>query len=109
MLSGIGALTRAALGIFLPRESRYEVKEFTGELEICHLAGNVSVKEGKPFVHAHLVISDRDGRAYGGHLLPGCRIFVAEVLLTSLKGKRMERLPHPALAGLSLWPLEEES
>lgn len=109
ILSGIGALSRAALGIFLPGESRYEVREFAGELEICHLAGNISVKEEKPFVHAHLIISDRDGRAYGGHLLPGCRIFVAEVLVTCLRGARMERFPHPELAGLSLWPLEEES
>ncbi len=107
-ISGIGALKNAALGIFLPEESRYETKEFSGELEICHLSGNISLKDGKPFVHTHMVISDRQGRAWGGHLLPGCRIFVAEVVILSLEGPKLKRLPQPELSGLALWPLEED-
>ncbi len=106
-ISGIGALKKASLGIFLPREARYAVKEFAGELEICHLSGNISLKEGKPFVHAHLVISDPDGRAHGGHLLPGCQIFIAEIILLSFRGGKLERLPQADFPGLSLWPLEE--
>lgn len=108
LVSGIGGLKSAAVGIFLPDESRYETREFKGELEICHLSGNISLKEGRPFVHAHLVISDRQGRAWGGHLLPGCRIFVAEVVILSLEGAKRERLPQTELSGLALWPLSED-
>ncbi len=108
-LSGIGALKRAALGIFLPQEARYEKKELVGELEICSLTGNISLKEGKPFVHAHLVVSDREGRAWGGHLLPGCQVFVAEIIIASLEGKKLERCPQPGFPGLALWPVEEKS
>ncbi len=108
LISGIGALKSAAVGIFLPEESRYETREFVGELEICHLSGNISIKDKKPFVHAHLVISDRQGRAWGGHLLPGCRIFVAEAVILAFKGSKRERLPQPELSGLSLWPLEDD-
>jgi len=107
-ISGIGALNSAAVGIFLRGESRYEAREFMGELEICHLSGNISLKDGRPFVHAHMLISDRQGRAWGGHLLPGCRIFVAEVVILSLEGAKRERLPQPELSGLALWPLEED-
>jgi predicted DNA-binding protein with PD1-like motif len=108
LVSGIGALKSAALGVFLPDESRYETRELMGELEICHLSGNISLKDGKPFVHAHIVISDRQGRAWGGHLLPGCRIFVAEVVILSLEGEKRQRLPQPELSGLALWSLEED-
>ncbi len=107
-ISGIGALKSAAVGIFVPDEGRYETREFLGELEICHLSGNISLKDGRSFVHAHLVISDRQGRAWGGHLLPGCRIFVAEVVVLSLEGPKRERLPQPELSGLGLWPLVED-
>lgn len=107
-ISGIGALRSAAVGIFIPKESRYETREFMGELEICHLSGNISLKDGRSFIHAHLVVSDRQGRAWGGHLLPGCRIFVAEVVILSLEGSKRERLPQPELSGLALWPLEED-
>lgn len=108
-ISGIGALSSATLGIFLPREARYDVKKLEGELEICHLSGNISLKEDKSFVHAHLVVSDREGRAWGGHLLPGCRVFVAEVITISFEGARLKRFSQPNLPGLFLWPLEEES
>lgn len=108
-ISGIGALSSATLGIFLPREARYDVKKLEGELEICHLSGNISLKEDKSFVHAHLVVSDREGRAWGGHLLPGCRVFVAEVIIISFEGERLKRFSQPNLPGLFLWPLEEES
>lgn len=108
-ISGIGALSSATLGIFLPREARYDVKKLEGELEICHLSGNISLKEDKSFVHAHLVVSDREGRAWGGHLLPGCRVFVAEVIIISFEGARLKRFSQPNLPGLFLWPLEEES
>ncbi|MGQ9673319.1 MAG: PPC domain-containing DNA-binding protein [Candidatus Aminicenantales bacterium] len=108
-ISGIGALSSATLGIFLPREARYDVIKLEGELEICHLSGNISLKEDKSFVHAHLVVSDREGRAWGGHLLPGCRVFVAEVIIISLEGARLKRFSQPNLPGLFLWPLEVES
>ncbi|MDH7513174.1 MAG: DNA-binding protein [Clostridiales bacterium] len=108
LISGIGALKSAALGIFLAEENRYETREFAGELEICHLSGNISLKDKKPFVHAHIMISDRHGRAWGGHLLPGCPIFVAEVVILALEGSKKERLPQPELSGLSLWPLEDD-
>ncbi len=41
------------------------------------------MKDGKPQVHAHLVIGRKDGSAYGGHLLsatvrPTCEIVITE-------------------------------
>ncbi|MEE8638959.1 MAG: PPC domain-containing DNA-binding protein [bacterium] len=105
-LSGIGALRKAAVGIFDLKKREYIVNEFDEEMEICALTGNVSLKEGEPFVHAHLSLSDRQGRAFGGHLMPGCEIFVAEVILWELEGARLERCPQEDCGGLALWAAE---
>ncbi len=105
-LSGIGALRKAAVGIFDLEKREYIVNEFDEEMEICALTGNVSLKEGEPFVHAHLSLSDREGRGFGGHLMPGCEVFVAEVILWEFEGARLERCPQADCGGLALWAAE---
>jgi len=82
--TGIGALNKVKMGIFI--EGKYEEIVIEDELEIVSLLGNVSLKDGKPFVHAHIIVSKRDGSAFGGHLLPGSIISVTcEVFLIKLK------------------------
>ena len=105
-LSGIGALKKAAVGIFDLEKREYIINKFDEEMEICALTGNVSLKEGEPFIHAHLSLSDRRGRAFGGHVMPGCEIFVAEVVLWELEGARLERCPREDCGGLALWTAE---
>jgi len=105
-VSGIGALKKAAVGIFDLEKREYVINKFDEEMEICALSGNVSLKEGKPFVHAHLALSSRQGRAFGGHVMPGCEIFVAEVVLWEFKGARLERRPQEDCGGLALWAAE---
>ncbi len=105
-LSGIGALRKAAVGIFDLKKREYKVNEFDEEMEICALTGNVSLKAGEPFVHAHLALSDREGHGFGGHLMPGCEVFVAEVILWEFEGARLERSPQADCGGLALWAAE---
>jgi len=33
--------------------------------------GNVTVRDGEPAVHAHVVVGKQDGTAHGGHLIEG--------------------------------------
>jgi uncharacterized protein len=47
------------------------------------LVGDIALKDGKPQVHAHLVIGKSDGTARGGHLteadvLPTCEVILTE-------------------------------
>jgi len=103
LVSGIGALRKAAVGIFLQDTKEYRTNVFDEEMEICALTGNVSRKEGKPFVHAHLALSDAAGRGFGGHIMPGCEIFVAEVVIVAFEGPVFERTPQPECGGLWVW------
>ena len=103
IISGIGALKAAAVGMFDQGKREYVTTRWDEEMEICALTGNVSVKDGQPFVHAHLVVSDGRARAFGGHLMPGNKIFVAEVVIVVLEGPELKRVPHEECGGLAVW------
>ncbi|MEM4570530.1 MAG: DUF296 domain-containing protein, partial [Desulfurococcaceae archaeon] len=65
-----------------------------------NLSGNISIKEGEPFVHVHAVVGKRDGSTYSGHLVEA-KVFVAEVLIMELAGgAELVRQKH---GGLWLW------
>jgi len=105
-LAGIGALTKGAVGIFDQAKGEYVTRRFDEEMEICALAGNVSLKDGQPFVHAHLTLADKKLVAYGGHMMPGNIIFVAEVTIWALGGATLVRAADAACGGLAVWALE---
>ena len=86
----IGTLKTAKLGFF--RQDRYEAIEMKQPLEIVSCLGNVSVKEGKVFAHAHAAVSDEEGRVFGGHVMPGCIIGVTgELVLIEASGLNLTR------------------
>jgi predicted DNA-binding protein with PD1-like motif len=39
------------------------------QVEVLSLLGNIAANEGKPKIHAHVVLGKADGTALGGHLL----------------------------------------
>jgi len=77
----IGSLKEACLGFY--EEGEYKRVEVKKPLEIASCMGNISVKEnGELVIHAHMVVSDKSGNAYGGHLLKGCKVAAtAELML----------------------------
>ncbi|MEE4298689.1 MAG: PPC domain-containing DNA-binding protein [Pseudomonadales bacterium] len=84
LLSGIGSLDGARLRP-AGAEGTLEVR---GDLEILTLAGSLS-RQG---VHLHASVSDADGRVFGGHVLPGCRVrTTAELVLADLHGQQLAR------------------
>ncbi len=89
--TGIGTVERATVGYFTGN-GNYANISLEGPLEIVSLMGNVSLKEGAPFVHAHVTLSDMQGRAYGGHVMPGCRVGATfELTLHAYDDVKLER------------------
>jgi hypothetical protein len=101
-LQVIGALEEAAVGYFDPATKEYRTIP-TGHVEIASGVGNVSLREGEPFIHLHLVVSGPDGGALGGHAMQGCRAFVVEAYFRALAGTPPVREESPA-HGLRIWP-----
>ena len=86
----IGTLKKANLGFF--REGKYETTEIIAPLEIVSCLGNISIKAGKIFAHAHVVVSDEKANAYGGHVMPSCLIGVTgELVLFEATGIKLSR------------------
>ena len=77
-VSAIGAVSQARVGYYNQAERKYYYIDLARPLEILNLIGNISVKDGKPMVHAHVTLGDKDGQAFGGHLAPGTLVFACE-------------------------------
>ncbi len=107
VVRAIGAVTRARVGYYHQDRRTYSYLEFDGPHEIINLEGNISLKDGQPFVHAHIALMAEDGRMVGGHLAEGTEIFACEYVITELlpeRNRTFERFFDEA-TGLYLWPL----
>ncbi len=101
----LGAVTRARVGYYDQAARVYTYLEFAQPLEILALVGNISVKDGKPMVHAHVTLGDAQGRALGGHLAEGTEVFACEFAIYEYTTDReLARQPDEA-TGLWLWPM----
>lgn len=101
-LQFIGALQKGALGYYDQGARQYRTITLDRHLEIAAGMGNVSLRDGRPMVHAHLVLSDEEGRCWGGHLVPGNRVFACEFALLVLEGDPWTRHADD-FTGLTLW------
>jgi predicted DNA-binding protein with PD1-like motif len=70
--------------------------------EVAGGVGNVSLKDGQPFVHIHLTGSDADGTIRNGHLIEGTRVFMIEAYLRKLDGPAPVREMDEDI-GLPIW------
>jgi predicted DNA-binding protein with PD1-like motif len=90
LLFVIGSLEKATLGYY--RAGEYKTVNIVGPLEIVSCTGNIAVDEkGETIIHAHLVVSNEEGEAFGGHLMPGsvvgatAELAIVEALNVNLK------------------------
>jgi uncharacterized protein len=80
----VGALSSVRLGWFSWEAKKYEPSVTLDEQrELLSLIGDVALKDGRPVVHAHVVVGTKDGTAHGGHLLeahirPTCEVVLTE-------------------------------
>ncbi len=98
----VGAVERAVLGYYDLRHHEYRNRTFEGDYEILACIGNVSMRDGEIFVHAHITLSGEDYGAFGGHLMPGTVIFAAELYGNPVPGDPPVR-EFDAATGLYLW------
>jgi predicted DNA-binding protein with PD1-like motif len=103
-VSAIGAVSRARIGYYNQAERQYYYLDLARPLEILSLIGNISLKDGKPMVHAHVTLGDKEGRAFGGHLAEGTLVFACEFAILEHQSATslVRQMDEPT--GLFLWP-----
>jgi len=98
----IGAVRRARFAYYEQDARRYRELETDRHHEIVGFIGNVSDRDGRPFLHAHATFADAGGATLGGHLLRGIEVFAAEVVIRELADVALVRM-HDEATGLALW------
>ena len=98
----IGAVSSFTIGAYDQKQQVYITATEKGPFEIITCTGNVSLMDGKPFVHAHIALGDQEGVLAGGHLFSETIIYAGEICLQELAGKPLERT-YDETTGLSLW------
>ncbi|MDD5093917.1 MAG: DNA-binding protein [Dehalococcoidia bacterium] len=103
-VEALGAVQKGRVGYYDQKTHQYSFLNLDQPMEITNLVGNISLKDGSPFVHAHITFSDKDGKACGGHLAQGTIVFAGEFVLEAFDGPSLERGPD-AVTGLALWKI----
>ncbi len=106
-IEAIGSVQRARLGYYHQKSREYRHFALNEPLEISSLIGNISLKDGQPFVHAHVILSNARGKTWGGHLASGTIVFACEYTVEVFGGMEFTRL-HDEGTGLHLWHGEDE-
>lgn len=98
----IGAVRRARYAYYEQGDHRYLEMGSETHHEITGFVGNISLRDNKPFLHAHATFADAIGATVGGHLLSGIEVFAAEVTIREMADVSLVR-QHDEETGLALW------
>lgn len=104
-VEAIGAVQKSCIGFYSQADRQYRFHTFDKPAEILNLTGNISVKDDRPFVHAHITLADESGKAFGGHLSPGTIVFACEFIIRSFDGAELIRQMDNE-TGLPLWDMK---
>lgn len=70
--TAIGGFSETVLGFYNEETKDFDPIPFEADqVEVLSLMGEITLDNGEPHVHGHVVVGTRDGRAFGGHLLKG--------------------------------------
>jgi predicted DNA-binding protein with PD1-like motif len=79
--TAIGAFSDTTVGFFDFSIKDYKKNRFNQQMEVVSLVGDISVYKNEYKVHAHVVLADEKGAAYGGHLIKGTVHPTLEIIL----------------------------
>ncbi len=80
--TAIGGVKRATLGWFDIQREMFKKIPIDSQSEVLSMIGDIALYQGKPVVHAHMVVGTSDGSARGGHLLEAIIWPTLEVFVT---------------------------
>ncbi|MDX1535179.1 MAG: PPC domain-containing DNA-binding protein [Candidatus Spechtbacterales bacterium] len=90
-LEGIGSSDLVVLAYYNLNKQEYLKNEYKERMEIMSILGNIAIKEGELFCHAHGVFGRPDMSTLGGHIVKCVVSATAEINLTTYSGP-VERL-----------------
>ncbi len=101
-VNGLGAICEATFRFLNPATKAYVDKTFEEQMEITNLTGNISCKDGKPYLHLHITASRSDYSCIGGHLLTARINGACELVVEAFPGAVLGRVKDEQ-TGLNLY------
>ena len=105
--SGIGRVRDTDIG-YLGDDGIYQRVVLPEGNELLSMQGNVSVLDGKPFTHIHIVLSDDDHDVHGGHLFSSIVHVTAEIHIRILEKNVRVPMTRCSVPGSEFKPLSFE-
>ncbi|RDI40066.1 PPC domain-containing DNA-binding protein [Aquicella lusitana] len=68
-ISGLGGLDNISVAYYNLRTQQYQTKLFEGMHELIALNGNITLLEGKRFLHIHAALGTHEYNVIGGHIM----------------------------------------
>jgi len=90
-IEAIGGVEELRLAYFNREAKRYEEHDFKEFLEVTGILGNVTLKDGKPFLHIHGTFGRRDLSTLAGHVMTAKVFPLLEVVITPTKNRALRR------------------
>lgn len=86
IFQGIGAVERVEIGYYSLETREYFFRKDDSVFEVAAMQGNVALVDGKPFIHAHAVLSrcDESLQCIGAHIKSAHVAVTLEIFMTVL-------------------------
>ena len=94
------SFSRAIVAYFDWSTKQYRQVAIDEQVEVLSLVGDVTLGDGQPKLHAHVVVGKADASAHGGHLIEGHVRPTLEIVITEMP-RHLHRRFDPA-SGLAL-------
>jgi len=90
-VEAIGGVEELDLAYFNHEAKRYEEHRFQEFLEVTGMLGNLTLKDGKPFLHVHGTFGRKDLSTLAGHVMTAKVFPLLEVVITPTKNRALRR------------------
>lgn len=90
-VEAIGGVDSLRLAYFNHKSKKYEEHDYAEFLEVTSMLGNITLKDGKPFLHAHGNFGRKDQSVVGGHIMSASVFPILEVVMTPTTNKALRR------------------
>ena len=90
-VEAIGGVKKLRLAYFNHETKKYEEHNFEEFLEVTSILGNITMKEGKQFLHIHGTFGRRDLSVLAGHIMGAMAFPLLEVVNTPTKHRALRK------------------
>lgn len=85
-ITALGSVNDFTVGVFDTEEKQFYPNKFQGAFEITNLFGTITTKDGEYYAHLHMMVGDKKGQVFGGHLIEGTIAATCEMIITIMDG-----------------------